>query len=328
MRKSGNIIGQAKRKTIAPFVCYILVSALLLPPIAMRSYGKSLEYYGGMSINNILRFFQFGNQRILAVFQTAFFFNFWENKYLESEVHRKELEFQIVDLQRKAEENRQLRQMLALGDSIRWKHVNAEIIVRSGSTLQDSIAIDVGSREKVYPNAPVIGFANGEYGLIGKVQTVGQKQSTVVSLVNRYYQLGVTAMLQDSRFQGILSGNNDRLYRLDFVNRQALNSIESGDIVISAGSKESLYPRGIPIGFVQQIEELEYSASLSLVVKPIVELSRVEYVAVLIEKGLEENQIEDLAGNNDKVENAVKKDVLQKEISGSTRSRSTDRVGN
>ncbi len=298
MRKSGNIIGQTKRKTIAPFVGYILVSALLLPPIAMRSYGKSLEYYGGMSINSILHFFHSSNQRVLAVLQTAFFLNFWENKYLESEAYRKELEFQMVDLQRKAEENRQLRQILSLGNNIIWKHVNAQIITRSGSMLQDSIAIDVGLREKIYQNAPVIGFANGRYGLIGKVQTVGQKQSTVVSLVNRYYQLGVTAMLQNSRFHGILSSNNGRLYRLDFINRQALNSIQSGDMVISAGSKESLYPRGIPIGFVQQIEELEYNASLSLVVKPVVELSQVEYVAVLIKDLLEIN----LEGNGEQTE--------------------------
>ncbi|WGK69231.1 rod shape-determining protein MreC [Candidatus Haliotispira prima] len=249
----------------------------------MKSYGRSLEYYGGLSMSSILQFFQEGNQRVLAIFQTAFFLNSWENLYRTAEVERRELEFRVADLERRAQETKQLRRILALSNSIEWRHVNAEIIVRSGSTLQDSIAIDVGQTSGIYRDDPVIGFADGKYGLIGKVQTVGEEQSTVVSLVNRYYQLGVTAMLEDSRFQGILSSNG-RLFRLDFINRQALNSIRSGGLVVSAGSGESLYPRGIPIGYIQQIEELEYNASLSLIVKPVVDLSQVEYVAVLIDK--------------------------------------------
>ncbi|MEM9423814.1 MAG: rod shape-determining protein MreC [Spirochaetota bacterium] len=277
-------MGQATRKTIVPFICYLVLSILLLPPAAMKSYGRSLEYYGGMSMNSVLHFFREGHQRLLAVAQTAFLLNSWENKYLEAETQRRKLESRIADLERKAGENRQLRQVLLLADDIEWLYVNAEIIVHSGSSLQDSLAIDVGSEQGVYRDAPVLGFAGGKYGLIGKIQTVGQQQSTVISLVNRYYQLGVTAMLENSRFQGILSSKG-RLYRLEFINRQALNRIVSGDLIVSAGSKESLYPRGIPIGYVQQVEELEYNASLSLVVQPVVELSQVEYVAVLLDDG-------------------------------------------
>ncbi len=280
--QSRTTVGQTERKTIVPFVCYILFSALLLPPAAMKSYGRSFELYGGLSMDKILQFFREGNQRVLATVQTAFRLNSWENMYREAETQRRQLKSQLAELKRKAGENRRLRQLLGLSQSIEWHHVNAEIIARSGSTLQDSISIDVGREQGVYRDAPVIGFANGKYGLIGKIQTVGRGQSVVVSLGNRYYQLGVTAMLADSRFQGILS-NSGRQYRLDFINRQALNSIQSGELIVSAGSRESLYPRGIPIGYVQQVEELEYNASLSLIVNPVVELSQIEYVAVLIQ---------------------------------------------
>ena len=320
MKKSGTVVGQVRRKTVVPFICYMLVSVLLLPPIAMESYGKSLEHYGGLSMGRVLHFFKRGNERILAILQTAFSLNYWENMYIKAEAQRRELEFQIADLQRKAEETKQLRQILSLGNGIGWQHVHAEIIVRSGSTLQDSLAIDVGLEQGIYRDAPVIGFVHGKYGLIGKVQTVRQKQSTVVSLLNRYYQLGVTAMLQNSRFQGILSGTG-RLYRLDFIDRQALNKIQSGDLVISVGSKESLYPRGIPIGYVEQVKELEHKASLSLVVKPMVELSQVEYVAVLLEDDLSE-YLEDRV-ENQKVTNG---EAVNTQIKAQTSSQVTQEI--
>ena len=281
MKKSVAVVGQIKQRTFAPFICYVMISVLLLPSVAMRSYGRSLERYGGLSMSGILQFFKQGNQRILAIVQTAFFINSWEQMYREAEAQRKNLEFQLTDLQRKLEEMEQLRQLLALSGDIKWQYINAEIVVHSGSSLHNSFVINVGVNRRVRRDAPVIGFSGDSYGLIGKVHTVGQRQSTVVSFVSRYHQLGIVAMLQNSRFHGILNGSG-RLYRLNFIDRQALGTLKSGDLVVSAGSSESLYPRGIPIGFVQHVEELEYNASLSLVVRPVIELGQVTYVAVLL----------------------------------------------
>ena len=234
-------------------------------------------------MSGIFDFFQRSNQLILAVLQTAVRQNPWENLYRKNELQRRKLEFQLAELQRSAEDVKQLRELLSLSRSMKWQHLNAEIIVRSGATLRDTIVINAGKNQGLYPDAPVIGFGGGKYGLLGKVQTVGKTQSTVVSLANRYYQIGVTAILEASRFQGILSSDG-RFFRLDFINRQAQDSIQKGGLVLSAGSPESLYPKGIPIGRILKIEEQEYNASLSLIVQPIVEPSQVEYVAVLLKK--------------------------------------------
>ena len=272
-----------ERKSLIPFLLYVFISLLLLPPVAMRTYGRAVERYGGLSMNGMLYFFQRASQLVLAILQTAVRQNPWENMYREKEAERRKLEFELAELRRSAKEVEQLRKLLSLNEAMEWQHLNAEVIVRSGSTLRDSIMINAGENKGLYPDAPVIGFGAGKYGLLGKVQTVGKTQSTVVSLANRYYQIGVTAILEASRFQGILSSAG-RFFRLDFINRQARSSIESGGLVLSAGSPESLYPKGIPIGHILKIEEQEYNASLSVIVRPVVEPSQVEYVAVLLKK--------------------------------------------
>ncbi|MCK5249642.1 MAG: rod shape-determining protein MreC, partial [Spirochaetaceae bacterium] len=65
-----------------------------------------------------------------------------------------------------------------------------------------------------------------------------------------------------------------------YVRKSAGTSIGVNDLIVTSGMK-SLYPPGIVIGRVKEVRSREYSTSLELVLVPIIDVTKVEYVFIL-----------------------------------------------
>lgn len=96
-------------------------------------------------------------------------------------------------------------------------------------------------------NQPVLSSS----GLVGRVVTVAGPYAKVQLITDRAASVG--AMILRTRRQGVVrgSGQGQGGLDLDYVPRQA--DVKPGDRVLTAGI-DGVYPRGIPIGTVVQVE--------------------------------------------------------------------------
>jgi rod shape-determining protein MreC len=94
----------------------------------------------------------------------------------------------------------------------------------------------------------------------------------------------VSARLDVSRFEGLASGQGaDRptlLMMMKYVKKIAADSIEYGDLVVTAGLGGQ-YPAGINLGRVRDISAETYETSLTLEIEPIIDFTTLEHVFVL-----------------------------------------------
>ena len=187
------------------------------------------------------------------------------------------LERNVVELRR---ENDELKRQLGYSASIEFEHIPARIIARDPSNLFASLTIDKGTDDGIRVGVVVTAFQDGFFGLLGKVVTVGKYSAQIRPIVDPDHF--VAARLQLSRFEGLVEGrgNDNRELMMRYVRKSAGTSIGVNDLIVTSGMK-SLYPPGIVIGRVKEVRSREYSTSLELVLIPIIDVTKVEYVFIL-----------------------------------------------
>ena len=191
------------------------------------------------------------------------------------------LERDILELKN---ENAELREQLDFSNKIGYEHVAAEIIGKDPGNIFSTITINKGLVHGLKKGMPVIAYQDGFQGLVGKIVDLGRGTSTVLPLIDR--SCYVAARLQTTRYEGLVSGRGrgEETVVMQYVKKRARNETKYGDLVITSGMR-SLYPKGIYIGRVREIEAKEYETSLQLTIETIIDFSRLEYVFVLKTEG-------------------------------------------
>ena len=92
----------------------------------------------------------------------------------------------------------------------------------------------------------------------------------------------VAALAERSRIHGILRWSGGEYCLLDYV--PARSDVQVGDVIVTSGHG-GIYPRGLRLGVVVEIAEDVTSILKTVFVKPSVDFSRVEEVAVLTHDG-------------------------------------------
>ena len=165
-----------------------------------------------------------------------------ENKQLREELDGlRELKIRDFGLQ---------RDMDRISEALRYVRVAgvplqpADIVyIDHASSLQSAI-LSVES-DSVRVDQAVVSSS----GLIGRVVLVIGGFAKVQLITDRAASVG--AMIERTRRQGMIRGGGKGDLALDFVPLQA--DVEEGDVVVTAGI-DGVYPRGIPIGMIEEIE--------------------------------------------------------------------------
>jgi rod shape-determining protein MreC len=165
-----------------------------------------------------------------------------ENKQLRDELHElRENKIRDFGLQ---------RDMDRISEALRYVRVAgvplqpADIVyIDHASSLQSAI-LSVES-DSVQVDRPVVSSS----GLIGRVVLVVGGFAKVQLITDRAASVG--AMIERTRRQGMVRGGGGGDLTLDFVPLQA--DVEVGDVVVTAGI-DGVYPRGIPVGMIEEIE--------------------------------------------------------------------------
>lgn len=140
-----------------------------------------------------------------------------------------------------------------------------------------TLVISRGSRDGVRAKSVVV--APG--GVVGHVFDVAPASAVVLLLTDSSSAIGARVQRPESRATGICRGNGTDLLRMDYVARDA--DVRRGDIILSSGlgGERGVFPKGLPIGIVEDAR-LDVSGALKRVtVRPAVRFDRLEEVTVL-----------------------------------------------
>ena len=111
---------------------------------------------------------------------------------------------------------------------------------------------------------------------VGLVVEVGGHSAKVMLITDP--NSAVDAVLQKSRARAIIKGGTSGYCVLHYVLRK--NTVEIGDSVISSGM-DGVFPKGLPIGQVLEIDNKESGIFQEVSVMPFVDFERLEEVLII-----------------------------------------------
>jgi rod shape-determining protein MreC len=172
------------------------------------------------------------------------------------------------------EENKELKKLLDLPFVDDSSAIAAPVVDGAPSNFEFTVQIGKGETDGVAVDMPVVTGA----GLVGRVLEVSRDRATVL-LVNDP-QSGVGVKLERTGTTGVAKGRGDSsTVRVDFVDPNA--EVTEGEIVSTSGLVNSPFPPGIPVGTVSKVAKAPGDRQQDVLVKPLVDFSRLDYVKVL-----------------------------------------------
>lgn len=171
-------------------------------------------------------------------------------------------------------ENLRLREMVGFAETTPMKLLATRIIGSSGPAAMNTIVLNVGYGQGVRENMPLVSAD----GLVGKIITVSTTHSIAQLLTDRSFR--VAALVQRSRVQGVFQWEGFNSGLLTGVYLSA--DVKVGDWVVTSG-QNSLFPLGLKIGVVSQIDAAHAGFFQRIYVKPRLDFSRLEEVFVILD---------------------------------------------
>ena len=197
-----------------------------------------------------------------------------QNNQLRQEIAQ--LKLAATQANEQARENSHLRQLVGWQTRIPWQLRLARVVLRDPANWWHTIEIDLGSRDGIKPDMPVLTTE----GLVGRVASVGLTRSQVVLIGDPNCR--VSAIVKnETRDVGVLGDASplDRdLLSLNYLARNT--SIKPGQDVVTS-QLGGTFPAGIPIGKIVDTRQVEYGLSTEARVKLFVAPGSLEEVWVL-----------------------------------------------
>ena len=199
-----------------------------------------------------------------------------DNSRLQTENDRLTLE--NVRLREQAIAGQQAEKLLTLQRTVPFESVPAPVIARDPSGVLHSIVLGLGSDDGVKVGHVVL----SDQGLVGRISEVGTNYSKVLLVTDS--SSVVSALVQGSRATGIVRGQFGDSLIMDWLLQT--EPVKEGDVVITAGlgigeELRSLYPKGLVIGTIAQVQTAEAAAYNRAIITPAVDLRRLEHVLVV-----------------------------------------------
>jgi rod shape-determining protein MreC len=151
--------------------------------------------------------------------------------------------------------------------------LTSSVIARDSSNARSMVAIDLGSGDGVAEGMIVVSEGRS---LVGTVTKTFDDYAWVTLITDP--KSAVSAMVQESRAEGVVAGNYGGALVMEFVGQGA--PVKEGDFVVTSGLGGG-YPPGVVIGRVASVDAPEQDLFQHVNVDHLASLSSLEDVLVL-----------------------------------------------
>jgi rod shape-determining protein MreC len=199
-----------------------------------------------------------------------------QNEALRRENEELKLELQKADAL--AQENERLRKLLGWQREQKHKFKLARVVLRDPSNWWRTVQIDLGSRDGMKDNLPVL----TTQGLAGRIASVSLTRSQVVLLGDANCKVAARVLNQarDAGVIGAAGPLEHDLVELGYLPRSA--ALKPGDMVETSGLG-GIFPDHIPVGTVVDSQMAEFGLYTTARVKLAANLSSLDEVWVMVE---------------------------------------------
>lgn len=193
-----------------------------------------------------------------------------ENKQLKQE----NIQLKMLNVQFKEAwlENQRLSEMLGFQDKTKLDIVPAKVLNQGVTPIYNSLLLRGGKNKGIEAYNAVI----TSQGVVGKTISVGEKTTIVHLITDVNFRMGVR--FQNSRHTGVLEPMTDLMGIIREIPKTT--TIELGEMVLTSGFSD-IFPNGLPVGTVYEIEEMANSTYKNVVIKFYVNINTVEEVFIV-----------------------------------------------
>lgn len=149
--------------------------------------------------------------------------------------------------------------------------VAARIVASGPTDFEEVRFIDKGAADGIVRGQAVI----DENGLVGRVDFVSEHAARVLLVTDPRSGVGVRNLATNDT--GWVEGRGSATLRLEMFNAE--EPVSEGDLLVTDGSR---FPPGIPVGTVLSAAASEVGFSLVTTVAPVVEISRLDFVKIIV----------------------------------------------
>ena len=153
--------------------------------------------------------------------------------------------------------------------------VPAKVISTDSTNYFSTLQINIGSNQGIQDYMAVVKAG----GLVGYTYDVTETTAKVQTIINS--DTSIPALIESTRYQGTVKGtmgiNGEPTCRMYYLSENHLP--RQGDTVVTSGVGVE-FPKGIPIGVVRESTRGMEEGKAFVVIEPIVDFERVEYVIV------------------------------------------------
>jgi rod shape-determining protein MreC len=113
-------------------------------------------------------------------------------------------------------------------------------------------------------------------GLVGKISEVSPSFAYLLLMTD--INFSAAARLQESRTEGVLSGTGFKTCQLKYIPYD--EEVKQGAAIVTSGL-DSLFPAGVPLGYIAKVSRRESGIFQYIEVVPFVDNSKTEVVAII-----------------------------------------------
>ena len=271
------------KKRISKKGIIVLAAALLIAVITAVSVnvgGSDGPFTNVM--NAVTKPFKVGMSHVASAFESIYGYMYEydrlkeENERLKAE--NAEFQQQTAEYIEMSEENERLREFMGL--PARFSKETASILSWGASNWASTFVISKGSENSEVEVGDGVITSSG--ALIGQITEVGDATSTCISIIDTSFSAGVTV---GAAVGSTVATGDFSLMRLGLLSLSLLDDtteVVAGDAVVTSG-KGGVFPKGLVIGYVEDVSEYDTGIGKYAAVLPSTEFSSVIDVYVIVD---------------------------------------------
>jgi rod shape-determining protein MreC len=269
-------------------VIALVVLALALITVSFRETSNG-KLHGAQNVaSSAMRPFEVGADRVARPFRDAY--NWFdglvtarsENQKLKSDL--RDVRQRYAAAQSAQNENLMLQKLLDYQRGPLFPKdyvaVNAAVIARAASDVQQQVTVSAGSDQNVHVNDPVVTAD----GLVGRVSRVASGVAAVTLLTDA--RSAVAAVDLSTNAYGLVQHGAGGGAQLMLGRVPKDRVVREGDFVVTAGTQlgalPDIYPKGILIGRVSSVDQNDVDIFKQIQVGPFADFSALDSVTILI----------------------------------------------
>jgi len=266
-----------EHKLISILVIVLMVLLVLFALSTKSEIGSSIVSSGfNTVVQKIQGGFTKGGESVKNGFRGIF-------KYKELQEENAKLKEENDKLQKELTENMlnsfELNELRDLSDLLNYEYIETDfdiiscnLVSKDNTLYTKTFNISLGTESGISVNDPVV---NG-MGLVGKIQETGKGYSKVLCIIDSDIKVSFR-VVRDNSIEGIVSGDGKGELEGYTMNPDA--TIVEGDVIITSGL--GIYPEGIVIGTVRNINYNENTLMKEVQIEPSVDFEYINKVSVI-----------------------------------------------